>query len=327
MKSKTKYEINIDELQNIFDKAKLGGVESFSPLGAGMYNAVYKVKTAEKTYAIKIAPLPEVKVMTYEKDMLTTEIFWYDVMAKNTTINIPKIYFVDKSREIIPSEYYVMEFLEGPTLNKLDKSDEEKEFARNSLISNIAQIHKVKSDKFGYLQNGLHDNWYLALKSFAMNCMADLKAVAKKSKRGVKLLDYVEKHADLLKSVKGCMVNYDIWDLNIIASRTNDGLKLTWIDPERGFYGDPIFDFICVDIMKMSLKDKAKSIDIYNSYSDEKVEVDRQSEIRFAFALGYMAFIQETEKFYRYRPIDFGWWFDVFSSGLYYKKCFKLLKG
>ncbi len=326
MKSKTKYEINIDELQKIFDKAKLGRVESFLPLGAGMYNAVYKVETAEKTYAIKIAPLPEVNVMSYEKDMLSTEIFWYDLMAKCTNINIPIIYAVDKTREIIPSEYYVMEFIEGPTLDKLDKTGEDKIFARNSLLSNIAQIHKVKSDKFGYIQNGLQDNWYSALKSFALNCMADLEAVGKKSKRGAKLLKYIEKHADLLKGVKGCMVNYDIWDLNIVATRLGDGLKLTWIDPERGFYGDPIFDFICVDVMKMSLKDKAESIEIYNSYADEKVIVDFDCEIRFAFALGYMALIQETEKFYRFRRVDFGWWFDVFSSGLYYKKCFKLLE-
>lgn len=326
MQSKTKYDVSLAELQKIFEKAGLGTVRGFSPLGAGMYNAVYKIETEDKTYAIKIAPPPEIQVMRYENDLLNTEITWYRTMAEKTNINIPVIYFVDTSREIIPSEYFLMEYMDGVTLNALDKTDEEKAFAHDSLCKNIAELHKVKSDKFGYVQNVLFDNWYEALKRFVTDCILDLKDKGKTSKRAEKLLSYVEKHADLLKSVKGCLVNYDVWELNIMAKRTSEGLTLTWIDPERGFYGDPIFDFICIDIFKMSLKDKQSSIDIYNSYADENVVADRNSEIRFAFSLGYMALIQETEKFYRYKPNNQGWWFDVFSSAMYYKNCFKLLK-
>lgn len=326
MRSNTKYEVSCTELQRIFDKAKLGAVKKFEPLGAGMYNAVYKVETEDKPYAIKIAPASGVKVMTYEKDMMNTEVLWYRVMGKKTSINVPSIIAVDFSREIIPSDYFIMDYVEGQTLNALNKTEEDKKFAYESMCNNLAQLHKIKSDKFGYIQNGLFDNWYEALKSFIENCISDLKVVNKTSKRGEKLLYYVEKHADLLKSVKGCLVNYDAWDLNIIAARENGELKLTWIDPERGFYGDPILDFICIDILKMSMKGKQKSIDVYNTFTDEKVIADRNTEIRFAFSLGYMALIQETEKYYRYRPVDTGWWFDVLSSFTYYKSCFKLLK-
>lgn len=326
MRSKTKYNVSLAELKAVFGNAGLGEVVNFSPLGKGMYNAVYKVETDKKTYAIKIAPLPGIKVMTYEKSMLSTEVFWYKTMAEKTSINVPAIYAVDLSRTIIPSEYVIMNYIDGVTVAELKKSPDDIDIIKKSLYKNISQIHKVPSEKFGYIQNGLHDNWYDALRSFVTNCLTDLKNVGRRSRRGEKLLALVDKYADLLKKVKGCMVNYDIWDLNIMAKRDGKTLTLTWIDPERGFYGDPLFDFVCIDIMKMSLRAKSKAIDDYNAMSNENIAVDRESEIRFAFALGYMALIQETEKFYRYRPIDFGWWFDVFSSKMYYSSCFKLIK-
>lgn len=326
MKSKTKYDISFDELTAIFQQANLGEVASFEPLGDGMYNAVYIVITSKGTYVIKISPTPDTKVMTYEKDLLNTEVFWYATMAKKTQINIPKIYAVDLSGSIIPSQYFIMDYVVGQPANKLKKNKEVDLKITNSLCENLAQIHKITSDKFGYIQNTLFDNWYDALSSFVVNCLSDLMAVGKKSKRGNRLLDFIKQNKALLMSVKGCMVNYDIWELNIIANKSSDDIKFTWIDPERGFYGDKIFDFICIDALKMNISKKQKAIDIYNSYAKEKVVVDSNTKIRFAFALGYMALIQETEKFYRYRRIDYGWWFDVISCHIYYKNCFKTLK-
>lgn len=326
MKSKTKYDVSLSELQAIFEKSDLGKVSDFRPLGAGMYNAVFKVKTDGKDYVIKIAPPTGTRIMTYEKDLITTEVLWYKTMSEKTTINTPKIYFLDTSRQIIPCDYFIMDYVEGKTVDKIKKSAEEEKTIRESLCKGLASLHKIKSDKFGYVQNEMYDNWYDALKSFVINCLNDLKTCGKKSRRGEKLLEYVNRHAEMLKTVKGCLINYDLWDLNVIATRTKNGIDLTWIDPERGFYGDFIFDFICVDIFKMSLADKKSSIAVYNSFTPEKLVIDKNAEVRFAFALGYMALIQETEKYYRYRPINYGWWLDVFSSKLYYGKCFKLLK-
>lgn len=326
MRSKTKYEVNITELRTAFDKANLPEVVSFEPLGAGMYNAVYRVSTQDGTYAIKIAPHQSVKAMTYEQNMLNTEVLWYQTMSEKTSIDVPRIHYVDLSCSIIPSEYFIMDYIDGKTVDRLKQNKQEKAYIKENLCKSIAQIHSVKSDKFGYIQNGLYDNWYEALRSFVVNCLSDLSALGKKSKRGERLLSYIDKNRALLESVKGSLVNYDAWDLNIVANRSEKGLKLTWIDPERGFYGDSVFDFICIEAMSMSLARKQKSINIYNKFSQDELVVDSNTETRFAFALGYMALIQETEKFYRFRRIDIGWWFDVFSSKLYYSKCFKLLK-
>ena len=35
---------------------------------------------------MKIAPRPQVPVMTYERDMLATELYWYDQIRQHTEI-------------------------------------------------------------------------------------------------------------------------------------------------------------------------------------------------------------------------------------------------
>ena len=105
------------------------------------------------------------------------------------------------------------------------------------------------------------------------------------------------------------MVNYDIWDPNVICREHNNGeIEFQWIDPERSFWGDRIFDFICLDSIMGTMKNKKESIKNYNEKAEIPVEINRETEIRFAFAMGFLALIQEVEKYYRYTPHHFGWW-------------------
>lgn len=84
MISKTKYKIENKEIEKIFRAAGIGGITGISPLGAGEYNAVFSVSTREKEYVLKIAPAQEAPVMTYEKDMMRAEVFWYRQMREHT---------------------------------------------------------------------------------------------------------------------------------------------------------------------------------------------------------------------------------------------------
>ena len=95
MISKTKYKIENKEIEKIFRAAGIGGITGISPLGAGEYNAVFSVSTREKEYVLKIAPAQEAPVMTYEKDMMRAEVFWYRQMREHTPITVPDVYFED----------------------------------------------------------------------------------------------------------------------------------------------------------------------------------------------------------------------------------------
>jgi len=325
MVSRTKYEITNEKIKELFENAGIKNAEKIEPLGAGEYNAVFSVTAKGKDYALKIAPLPSLPVLTYEKDMMRSEVFWYETMKEKTDILIPEIYFKDFSKSLIPCDYFIMEKINGKTLNEAELSKEEKESARREIAAMLSKLHKIRSEKFGYIQNGLYDNWYSALKSIFQNLVADCERAGKRTKRGLRALKLIDEYKSVLETVEGSMINYDLWDVNIICKKEDGKFNLYWIDPERSFFGDPIFDFICLDFaLPFSKKTEAKKA--YNAVSKVKVKNSREEQIRFAFADLLMGLIQETEKYYRYTPKNFGWWRNVFSSAMVFRRGFEVLE-
>lgn len=325
MISKTKYKIENKEIEKIFRAAGIGGITGISPLGAGEYNAVFSVSTQEKDYVLKIAPAQDVPVMTYEKEMMRAEVFWYRQMREHTPITVPEVYFEDFEHKLLPTDYFIMEKLSGKQLDQMNFSDSEKAQASSITATMAAQIHKVKNDRFGYLQNGLYDDWYQAIRAMTQSLLDDCARVGKKSKRGKKLLAYIDRYQDILKKAECRMVNFDIWWPNIICSRENGAVKYAWIDPERSFWGDRIADFACLEWQK-PLEQKKVSLAAYNAVADEPIRVTREEKIRYAVMQGYLGLIQEVEKYYRYTPTHFGWWRNVFSSAWFYQSAFGGLK-
>lgn len=323
MVSKTKYLLSDSTIESMFKKAGIEGITKISPLGAGEFNAVYEI-AADKKYVLKVAPNKTTPVMTYEKDMMQAEVHWYNIIRNNTDIKVPEVYYTDFSKTLIPSDWFIMEMLEGKQRNEIgiDKTEIEKKTAQM-----VAQIHKIKNDKFGYVQNKLYDNWYDAITNMINNLLLDAQKMNQNSKRGEKLLGYAEKYKNILKSVPCCMVNYDIWDPNVICCyNEKNEIEFQWIDPERSFWGDRIFDFICLGNLVGLMKDKKSSVEYYNEVTDIPVELNKETSIRFAFAMGLLALIQEVEKYYRYSPRHFGWWRNIVCSKFYYTKAFGVLK-
>lgn len=325
MVSKTKYEISNQTIKKLFEKAKITDIVHISPLGAGEFNAVFCVKTKSKEYALKIAPTDEAPTMTYEKNMMETEVFWYEKMREHTSINVPKIYFTDYSKDLIPTNYFIMEKLPGETLDKMKLSKQEKQQSQAKLAEMVAQIHKVKGERFGYIQNGLHDNWYQAIRSMVIAILEDCSKKGKRSKKGELLLKHIDENKALLEKSECCMVNFDIWEPNIICKRENNSIKYSWIDPERGFWGDPIVDFVCLE-MTNPLADKKISLKAYNEVADSPVSATKEEQIRYAIAQGYLGVLMEVERYFRYTPHHFGWWRNVFASKWLFASAFRGLK-
>ena len=104
IKSKTKYEATLEEIKELFSFHKIGNVKSIAPLGNGEFNSAYKVMLDDgKSFALKIAPTEGATVLTYEKNMMESEVFWYKKMHENTDILCPKVYVADFSKSIIKS--------------------------------------------------------------------------------------------------------------------------------------------------------------------------------------------------------------------------------
>jgi fructosamine-3-kinase len=325
LRSKTKLEVDAGTIVKLFESAGIASAGNVSPLGAGEYNSVYAVDAGEKGYVIKIAPKASARILTYEQQMMAQEVYYYDLMATRAGIRVPEIYCADFSKSMIPSEYFIMERLRGVQMNRAKLSHQQKRQAEAKLAELVARMHTVKGEQFGYRQNGLHDNWHLALQAMTTNLIADCRGLGRRTRRGEKLLGYINRNQRLLEKVECSLVNFDVWPPNIFCDWDGGELHLSWIDPERCLWGDRIADFVCLDFMTMSLDGKAAAIQAYNQASSDPLAVGDGERVRFAIMLGYLALIMEVEKYARYTMFHFGYWRNVLVARILFSVCFKQL--
>ncbi len=325
MISRTKFEIDEPTILRLFAQAGISGVLSAKPLGDGEFNAVYLVHAEAKDYVLKIAPRADAPVMAYERNMMQSEVFWYEQMRTKTGIRVPEVYFADFSRERLPVPYFIMEYLPGETLNKATLSPGERAQTKAMLPAMAAQLHAIHSETFGYVQGESYLNWYDAIHAFVGQVLADCARKKQCSRRGERLLLQIERHRALLSAVESSMVNFDIWPANSIVQREDGAIRLCWIDPERSFRGDRMLDFVCF-AFHQPITAKTDVLAAYNAAAIVPVALTREEEVRFAIGQGYLALIMETEKYYRYSIINFGWWRNVFACRLLYHAAFAALE-
>jgi len=307
MKSKTKFSIKYDIIVKIFEYAKLGKVLRAAPMSAGEFNAVYFIETDMKKYVLKIAPKSDTAILSFEKNMLPQEVAFYALIKKHTSMRVPKIYFLDFSKKLIDADYFIMEFVEGKMLQKACLNRTDKARVNELLMQFLAQLHSIKGNGFGYVQTGLCDTWHNALKNMIENLILDAKVFDKKLSDVYRLLDYVDKYKSVLENVPPCLVNFDLWNVNIlyINNTFENDFSLTLIDPERCFFGDPLGDFVA----RKALKPLDEKYDLFNAYyknfSKNQCSISygltNDEKIRYYIMHGYLSLIMQTEKTYRYK--------------------------
>ena len=322
-KSKTKYQVTIEELKAIFAKHQLGEIQSTESLGNGEFNTAIAVDTVDgKSYVVKIAPPRDGKVLSYEKHMMESEVFWYGQIREHTKIIVPTVYASDFSEEILGAAYFIMEKMKGQPLWAVGFSEEEYAEVSKQKIGMLAQIHGIPSKEFGYRQLGLKATWYEAIREMAEKLVSDCEALGKATPDGHRLLECIDKHREILEGVSGCMVNFDLWDSNVLYA---DG-RLCWIDPERSFWGDPIADFITLGKGQMTpLSEKLEEIRVYNETASHPIVYNREAEIRYQIAVAYLALIEEVEKYVRYEPQEENYIRNTVDAGKMYDMAFGVL--
>ncbi|MGD9910253.1 MAG: phosphotransferase family protein [Candidatus Izemoplasmatales bacterium] len=322
MKSKSKTIASNETLHDLFKKALKMDVKEITSLGDGEFNAVY---SGDGIYCIKMAPLNTIPVLTYEKNMIQSETYWYNQIEKYTDISVPKRLYISTDPNEKPSPWFLMEQVPGVSLEHFKfQNDEEKNWAHLEQIAMVSKIHQIQSEKFGYIQNQLYDNWYDALYSMVINVLDDAKKVGHPSKRGEKLLEFIKHYEILLKDVSATMVNFDLWPSNIMCHQANGKIHLAWIDPERSFYGDPLADFVCFEFL-VPLDKKTKTLAMYNQVAEKKISAGQNEQIRYSFMVAYLGLIMEVEKYYRYTRSNPGWARNVLVSKLLYRRAFSVL--
>ena len=287
-----------------------------------MFNAVFAAET-NPPVVMKIAPRPQVPVMTYERDMLATELYWYDQIRQHTEITVPDILYSDPAGSLCGAPWVVMERLPGVHRDKCPLSSAEK---HRRTAEMVAQIHNVFGTGYGYVQNGLYENWADAYISMIENLLADARRMGKTSRRGQRLLAYARQYRAVLATAPCVLVNFDLWSSNILCHTVDGQTRFAWIDPERSLWGDPVLDFLPLESFTAPLDKKTLSLATHNALCRVPVQVNRETRLRYAFAQGLLALIQEVEKYYRFTPLSQGWAVDVTGAAAGYAAAFATLR-
>lgn len=324
MKSKTKYFLNESQISEIFNSAKLGVVTNVSELSAGEFNSAYRVTTNGAEYVLKIAPKDNAHTLTYEANIMAREVEFYRLIAEKTDVKTPKIFYYDDTMSIIPTKYFIMEMLDSKPLNTVKLSKSERQNVNELIGEMVAKLHTVKGDGFGYEQNGLHNSWYLALRSMVESLISDCARLNKKCKKGAKLLEYVDKSKAILEKVESVYTHYDIWDGNIFYKNDNGAIELTLIDTERGFWGDGMGDFVSIELL--TALNKKKSVIGYNKIAEKPIKFSRDEMIRYYIMTAYLGLIVYTEKFARYKTWQSKYFINIVLSNIMLKQAFNGLK-
>lgn len=304
MMSKTKRNISDEALNEIFSKHSLGKIVKVIPLKGGQFNSVLKITVQSgKNYVIKIAPSKGTDVLTYEKDLIKSEVYFYEKFSGLKNIHFPEIYGYDYDRES-EYQYLIMEYIEGEMLTEVKLSKEEYSQVMIELGKAMAEIHNLPCyDGFGYIQNGLYKTWEEAYLSMTESVIKNAEIKNAKIPYLREIRSIIEENRDILREVKDIsFVHFDLWAGNIILK---DKKIYALIDCERAMLGDRVGDFISLDYTAAFDSEENKHlIEGYNSVAKLPLNFDSNEMKRIYLMKIYLGLIVYTEQYYRHGKLS-----------------------
>ena len=262
MESLTKRRVSTDELAAMvrWGFGNRAEVVAWSEAAQGSYNAVYLVTVAEPDadVVLKVAPDPGLRLLTYEVDLMRTEVEFYR-RAGPAGVPVPAVMFADFSRCLLDTDYVFLSRIPGVPLNTVREQMSKTELAalRAELAGITAGLHAVTGSGFGYplrASRTWRSTWRGAFGSMVDDLLAD--AVRLRSElpaRPQHIESLIHRHDDVLDQVeRPALVHFDLWDGNVFVSPAGDGRwRVTGrIDGERAFFGDPVAELVSLALYR-----------------------------------------------------------------------------
>lgn len=245
--SKTKNYKSEEQIAKMAGKA-FGNVtiEEMIELTEGYFNVAYGIKLSnDKEVILKIAPTSESIVMTFEKNIMLSEVESMRKVASITNVPVPEILFFDDSGMLCESSYFFMEKLEGKSFSSC--SDKLTQKQRDSVFWQVgkytAMINGITGDRFGYFgqPDKQGSNWYEVFRSMLMDTFndAERKNIEIKVDRS-RILELLDKDKFIFEKVsKPRLVHWDIWAGNVFIKHST---VIGIIDFERCLWADELME-------------------------------------------------------------------------------------
>ena len=307
MVSTTKTKLDESQIKSIFRQIfKTDNIKNIIELKDGCFNATYLVELDKrKEFVLKVAPPVNVSILSYEQNMMETEIHFHKLSKDKTNIPIPGIIYSDLSRTIIPYDFFIMEKLHGTPLDKFPQiTFEQRKAIFIQLAESLAQMHKIKGEHFGYLlmeKEIRGKSYFEAFSHMIYILLKDGRSrkvnlpIAEKE-----ILAILKRYKDAFDSVsEPSFVHYDLWDGNIfVVNLDSEPVIEGLIDFERSFYADPAADFSQIS----GYKDLGKNswfLEEYNKYAEKPFVLDENAKIRIKLFRLYLFLIMVIESYFR----------------------------
>lgn len=251
MESKTKNRKTREQVAQMvarsFNGAALAaGEEVLTELKEGWFNAAYNVRLSDgREVILKIAPPKDAEVLSYEKDIMKTEVASMRLVHSNPAIPVPEIYYFDTACDLCDSEYFFMEKLKGENYGhvKKDLPPEMQAQIDRQIGAIIREINQYTGTYFGLDGNPdlRASTWKEA---FLKLCDAALEdGIRKNAEYGIPIADIraaIQKHAPALEEVTTpVMTHWDAWDLNVFIQ---NGKVTGLLDFERVMWAEPLME-------------------------------------------------------------------------------------
>lgn len=228
---------------NVIKKEFVCNVKSIKYLGGGSFGYSYKVD-------IDVSPYTVVMKACRCDNMCEREAFELKLLAKDSLIHIPKVYFTYLKDDIIPIDFICMEYINGKNcftdFSKLFLSKSKKHEFADKVTSAMYVWHSKTNEKFGSIQNPTFDEWLDFYKPFAFDILQSAGKMVKEGRLEPYFLKTMERawdNFDYIFSEKVECASLIHGDLNVMNIITDDNLNpIAIIDPLESKWADAEFD-------------------------------------------------------------------------------------
>lgn len=311
IKSSTKNRKSNEEIIKMIQKG-LGNINviKIEELTEGFFNIAYLIEVEDgKNFILKIAPQPDTLIMTYEKNIMYSEVTSMKMASELTDCPVAKIIYYDNSHTICDSDYFIMEKLEGKSfnsiMNTLSEADKDKINYESGMYNK--QLNSMCGERFGYFgqPSKQGENWFTVFKSMVQDAIDDAKRLDIDLKvSGEYIMELLDRDKSYFEEVKiPKFVHWDLWAGNIFVS---DGKITGIIDFERCLWAD--------ELMEVGFRTYGYNKEFFKGYDLENLD-DKQI-IRAKWYDVYLFLVCSLEYKYRnYETMDiYNWGTDMLKE-------------
>lgn len=221
-------------------------LRSSTELTGGFFSAAYCLELAdERRFVVKIAPPPTARVLRYERDIMRAEVEALRLVRDNTSVPVPDVLAFDETRSLLPSPYFIMQFVEGVPLHTVRDalSGSVQTSIDRQLGGFLRQINAIPQQTFGYLGKAQFPTWRAAFDSMLRGVLDDGREIGAALPRDADALyQGAVRHFDCLDEVgAACLVHWDLWDGNVFIDPASGQISGI-IDFERALWGDRLME-------------------------------------------------------------------------------------